>query len=193
VTIWVVRHGRTTANASGLLLGRADPPLDDLGQEQARRIAAVLPEGASCFSSPLRRTIATAEAFASEITIDERLIELDYGDFDLKPLSDVPAEVWRAWRSDPQFAPPNGESLLALSDRVWPLLEELAPRAVDNDIVLFSHVSPIKAAVAWALGVGIEISWRCHVAPASIVKIGVTGNRPTLLSFNEQAHLEGLD
>jgi broad specificity phosphatase PhoE len=52
-----------------------------------------------------------------------------------------------------------------------------------------SHVSPIKAAVAWALGVGDEITWRMWVAPASITRIGCSGPAPSLRSFNELAHL----
>jgi broad specificity phosphatase PhoE len=56
--------------------------------------------------------------------------------------------------------------------------------------VVVTHVSPIKAAVAWALDVGDEIAWRTWVAPASITRIGVTAGRPLLRSFNELAHLD---
>jgi broad specificity phosphatase PhoE len=52
-----------------------------------------------------------------------------------------------------------------------------------------SHVSPIKAAVAWALGVGDEASWRIWVGPASITRIGFAGRTPSLRAFNELAHL----
>jgi hypothetical protein len=53
-----------------------------------------------------------------------------------------------------------------------------------------THVSPIKAAVAWALGVGDEVAWRLFVAPASITRIAVSGARRSLHSFNEIAHLD---
>jgi hypothetical protein len=53
-------------------------------------------------------------------------------------------------------------------------------------------VSPIKAAVAWALGVGDDISWRLYCAVAAISRVGV-GDRPVLRSFNETAHLSALE
>jgi len=52
-----------------------------------------------------------------------------------------------------------------------------------------THVSPVKAAVAWALGVGDEVAWRMWVGPASISRIGFAGAAPSLRSFNEVAHL----
>ncbi len=191
--LFVVRHGRTEANASGLLLGRADPELDDVGRRQAAQIAAVIPEGATVVSSPLARCRQTAAAIVSEdqIAIDERFIELDYGDFDLQPLSEISAETWAEWRADPNFAPPNGESLNALGERVWAGLGDLAEAAVTGDVVVVAHVSPIKAAVAWALGVGMDISWRSHVAQASIVRIAVSERGPSLHAFNDVSHLAG--
>ncbi len=192
--IHVVRHGRTEANASGLLLGRADPDLDDVGRAQAARVAGSVPADALVVSSPLSRTFQTAMALAPEdqIRVDERLIELDYGDFDLRPLSEIPAETWAAWRADPHFAPPNGESLHALGERVWAALDELAAEAVDRDVVVVTHVSPIKAAVAWALEVGMEISWRSHVAQASIARIAVSDRGRSLHAFNDVSHLADL-
>ncbi len=199
MTLYVCRHGRTEANASGLLLGRADPELDAIGQSQAAAMAAALPTPDLVVSSPLARCRQTAAAFASQsevevgIEIDERLIELDYGDFDLKPLRDIPAEVWRQWREDPDFRPPGGETLEELSTRVSGALDAVADRAAEADVVIVSHVSPIKAALAWALGVGIGVSWRSFVAQASVTEIGFGPNGPSLRLFNGVAHLDGLD
>ncbi len=203
VMIWVVRHGRTTANASGLLLGRADPELDDVGLEQARQIARVLPPDAVAYTSPLRRTAATAAAYSGRVTSDDRLLELDYGEFDLRPVNDIPAETWTRWRSDPDFRPPGGETFLELDVRLGSFLDEVSSNALDDarltedgadddgvdDIVLFTHVSPIKAAVAWALGTTSSISWRTHVAQASITRIAVTNRGPSLHLFNATDHL----
>ena len=198
MTLFIVRHGRTEANASGLLLGRADPELDDVGRVQAAKIAAALPPAARVVSSPLQRCTMTAAEVAAqagrdggsiEVEPDERLLELDYGEFDLRPLSDVPRETWARWRSDPDFRPPGGETLRELADRVGRVLDELAADAVEGDIVVVTHVSPVKAALAWALGVGIEISWRSFVAQASITKVAVGERGPSLQSFNSEAHL----
>lgn len=59
-----------------------------------------------------------------------------------------------------------------------------------GDIAIFSHVSPIKASVAWALGVGIDISWRSHVAQASVSVIEVSRRGPSLHAFNRVDHLD---
>ena len=64
MTLYVCRHGRTEANASGLLLGRADPDLDHLGRVQAGAIAAAVPSPAMVVSSPLGRCRQTADAIA---------------------------------------------------------------------------------------------------------------------------------
>ncbi len=185
----VLRHGRTEANKSGLLLGRADPDLDDTGRQQAAAAAAALPVGTRVISSPLARTRQTASFLDPDHEVDDRLLELDYGEFDLQPLSDIPAATWADWRADPTFAPPGGESLAELYERVAELLDEIAPMAEDRDVVLVSHVSPIKAAMAWALGVGIDISWRSHVAQASMVRIAVSSRGPSLHAFNDVSHL----
>ncbi len=192
----LVRHGRTVANAGGLLQGRVDHPLDDLGRRQAAAVAASLVDVDVVVSSPLARARATAEAIASthgiDVHVDERFIELDYGDYDQRPLSSIPASTWAEWQADPEFAPPGGERLLDLRQRVWPALESWAPTAQDQHLVVVSHVSPMKAAVQWALGVDTEISWRMQLATASICRIEFRGTRPSLTLFNDIHHLDGL-
>jgi broad specificity phosphatase PhoE len=190
----VVRHGRTAANASGLLLGRHDPPLDDVGETQAAAVAEVIGPVARVVSSPLQRCRSTAALIAGEripVEVDERLIELDYGEYDGRPLGDLPEGTWDRWRSDITFTPPGGESIAALGERVREALEELAPAAIDENVVAVTHVSPVKAAVAWALGVGDEIAWRAHVSPGSITRIRVSDRGPVLAGFNDVAHIGG--
>lgn len=188
----VVRHGRTDANARGLLLGRSDPALDEVGRAQAEALAsAVLRSGPveAVVSSPLLRARQTAAAFGSEVVVDDRFVELDYGEWDGRAVSEVPAEVWAAWRSDPDFAPPGGESLGALDRRVRAACEDVAPAPDGGTVVVVTHVSPLKAAVTWALGVGDETAWRTRVDPASITRISTAGRLPILRSFNETGHL----
>ena len=185
-----MRHGQTHANASGLLLGHADPRLDATGREQAAAVASSLSPlaaGTCIISSPLRRARETAAIIAGEapVEIDDRWIELDYGAFDGTPIGEVPAETWARWRSDPEFAPEGGETLRALGARVAVACDDLLDDASEGDVIVVTHVSPVKAAVAWALGVGDEIAWRTFVAPGSITRIGSRQGRPVLLSFNE--------
>ena len=124
----VVRHGRTPANAAGQLLGRRDPELDELGRAQAAAVGIAIPTAARVISSPLMRCRQTAEAISTSVEIDERLIEVDYGDFEGLAIGDVPAATWAAWRADTAWSPPGGESHDDLAARVWPLLDELGTR-----------------------------------------------------------------
>ncbi len=188
----VVRHGRTAANAAGELLGRRDPSLDEHGRLQARAIAAEIGRVDRVISSPLARCLETASAIRESPEVDERLIELDYGELEGVPFRDVPRETWSHWRDRSDWRPPGGESHDDLAARVWEMLDEIASDAALHDVVLVSHVSPIKAAVAWAMGVSIDISWRCYVHQASILRIGTGGPFPSLRSFNETAHLGDL-
>lgn len=188
----LLRHGRTAANAAGLLQGRVDNPLDDHGRRQAAASAASLGRPIRVVSSPLSRARQTADAFGVPLEIDDRWIELDYGAWDGRPVRDIPAELWANWRGDPTFLPPGGESLVDLQHRVEAAIGDLAEAAMEQDIVVVTHVSPIKAALAWALGGGASMSWRMHVSQASISRIRTGVPSPAMLSFNEVAHL-GVD
>jgi probable phosphoglycerate mutase len=190
-----VRHGQTASNAGGQLQGRFDAPLTDEGTEQATRVAAAL-EGerpVRVVSSPLVRARTTADAIAKlvgvEVEVDERLIELDYGEWDQRRLSDVPTEAWQEWRESPSYAPPGGESLEAVSARVVDFCTSRADEWRDDLLVAVSHVSPIKAAVCWALAIDERASWRMQLGLASITRVGITRGAPHLLSFNETSHL----
>lgn len=192
-----VRHGRTEANASGLLLGRADPSLDERGREQAARVARTLAAEDGAFAaivtSPLRRARETAAVIGQElgvdVTVDDRLIEIDYGEWDQRPLAELTPEVARTWRTDPAFAPPGGETLATLGARVAGFLHEELERARGR-VVAVSHVSPIKAAVIRALGLDDDLlAWRLRLDVASITRITDGPAGPVLHTFNETAHL----
>jgi alpha-ribazole phosphatase len=186
----LVRHGRTPANAAGLLQGRLDQDLDDHGRTQASAVAEFLLrqyEIDAVVASPLRRAQQTAAAFERPIETDERWLELSYGEYEGTRHTDVPSEVWQRWREDPDFTPREGESLASLDVRVRAACEALVERAARENVVVVSHVSPIKSAVAWALGVEIGISFNCHLDQAAVCRIAIRGDRPVLQSFNETA------
>jgi broad specificity phosphatase PhoE len=187
--LYVVRHGQTAANAAGQLLGRADVPLTDTGRRQAEALASVLGPVDRVVTSPLQRARDTAAAFGRPVEVDDRWTELDYGIYDELPLGEVPAEMWQKWRGDAGYAPPEGESLASVGRRVRAACDDAAASAAEADVVVVTHVSPIKAAVAWVLDVGDAVTWRMFVAVASITRIAVTERGPVLRSFNEVAHL----
>jgi broad specificity phosphatase PhoE len=190
----LVRHGETAVNSQGRLQGRVETELTERGHEQAGRLADAVArlEPIAVVSSPLRRARETAAAIgaatALDVEIDERLTELHYGDWEGSRFADLPAGAFDTWRADPTFAPPGGESLTDLRTRVVPCIEDLLGR--ERLVVAVSHVSPIKAAVTWALGVGDEVTWRMHLELASISRVDLRrGGSPVLAGFNETAHL----
>lgn len=179
----LVRHGQTVLNAGARLQGRGDAPLTELGRQQAAATAAAIAPD-RVVSSPLLRARETAAAFGLAVDIDDRWVELDYGELDGVPIALVPPELWAQWRSDVTFAPPGGESLAALGQRVRGACEELREEAATRDVVVVTHVSPVKAAVAWALGVGDEVAWRMFLDVGAVSRISVGPRGPTLVGFN---------
>ena len=190
----LLRHGRTAANEAGLLQGRLNQDLDEHGVRQAEAAARHLSrtdgEIDVVISSPLKRAQQTAAAFGLPVEVDERWIELAYGVYEGVPHADVPSEVWQTWRNDFSYVPEGGESLAALDQRVRSACDELVERAAHQNVLVVSHVSPMKSSVAWALGVDIGISWNCHLDHASICRVEIRGRRPILSAFNETVELD---
>ena len=181
--ITLLRHGQTDFNATGLLQGRVDNPLNSIGILQAQKAAQMIGPVDRVISSPLKRAIQTAEVLNTKIELSEQWIELDYGDWDGTPVASISKEVWEEWKRNPNFAPPNGESLYKLGQRVRSSLESFKSISTEH-VLIVAHVSPIKAAIAWALGVGDEIGWRTRLDTASYSQIRMDKGLPTLTKFN---------
>ena len=184
-----VRHGQTELNRGGRLQGRIDAPLSPLGVEQAAAVGRGFASEpvARIFSSPLQRARNTAAVIAEphgiEVEVDERLIELDYGDWDGTKLTDVPPESWSAWRTDPEFAPPGGETLADVAARVAAFCAAVLG---DELVIAVSHVSPIKAAVCNALQVDDRVTWRMQLDLAAVTRLGRRPDgSPYLVGFND--------
>ncbi len=189
----LVRHGESEANARGLLLGRTDAPLTEHGRAQAAAVRSVLRQPlAEVRTSPLQRARDTASLLAPDhrAVVDERWVEVDYGELECQPLGGIPAEVWQCWQRDRDFRPAGGETLAEVDGRVRAACEELfaadgvGARRSDADIVVVSHVTPIKAAVAWALGAD-DLYWRLHLSTGSVTRIGWNRDAPILHGYNE--------
>ena len=191
----LVRHGETDANRAGLLLGRADPPLNERGRQQADALATALRREPDplIVTSPLARAQETAARIAAatgaSVETDPRLIELDYGEWDERRVADIPGSVASRWRADPTFAPPGGESLAELRARVAPCEASLRERARDGTAIVVSHVSPIKALILDALELGDTFAWRLRLDVASICRVAPGPAGPVLVTFNETGHL----
>lgn len=189
--LYLVRHGQTAANAAGLIQGRCDFELTELGQQQAAGLRDALPLPARIICSPLRRARQTAAALAgglstpTEIEVDDRWIEMDYGELEGRAIEEIRTWLWEHRVADASWAPPGGESLASVAARVAAACAELQT-STEEDVIVVSHVGPIKAAVAWALDVGPEIARRIYLAVASITIVDMRGANgvPVLRAVN---------
>lgn len=199
----LVRHGRTTANATGVLAGRtAGVKLDEVGRAQVaaagERLAGV--PLAAVVTSPLERCRQTAAAIAGaqrgsvEPLRERGLQECDYGDWQgmsLKVLAKH--KLWPAIQSQPSSVTfPGGESMVAMSSRAISAVRrrdaDVASRDGDQATwVAVSHGDLIKAIVADALGMHLDLFQRINIDPASITIIRYTAARPYVLSVNTHA------
>ncbi|MDD7967046.1 histidine phosphatase family protein [Actinomycetospora lemnae] len=165
----LARHGRTTWNAESRMQGRLDPDLDDLGRAQALAAAPVLAtyEPALLVASDQVRAWRTAEAVAKETGLvarpEPRLRETSVGDWEGLTGGEVSAG-WpgglESWRTDPTWAPPNGESRVDVAERARPVLGELADELADSDeeqtAMVVAHGGTIIALTASTLGWPLE-------------------------------------
>jgi broad specificity phosphatase PhoE len=141
--LYLVRHGRTSLNAAGVLRGLLDPPLDELGRMQAARLAAVLGTRVQLVvASPLRRAVATAEAIAAPLALlvetDRRLIDRDYGRWAGAPREEIVA------RFGSLDAAPGVEPAEEVRARACSALADLAARAAGGVAVAVSHDAVIR-------------------------------------------------
>ena len=190
--IILIRHGQTTSNAARLLVGQSDPALTELGERQAIALRPYLRGVVEVWTSPLQRARATAALAVPEIPalVKESFVEVNYGSLDGQPLSLVTEEQWRAFEHDHNTAFGDGESLAAVDQRVHVELGALLAdqTSLMHDakahLAIVSHMSPIKSAMTWALGVSGSVAWRMNLSNGSMTTIGSRMWTPSLLNYN---------
>ena len=197
----LLRHGQTPMSVQKRYAGRTDAPLTDTGIQQAAAAAKRLASAGidAIVTSPLQRTVQTAEAVAAvtgvPVTADEGFRETDFGDWDGLTFAEVrerwPAEM-TAWLADPQIAPPGGESFAEVSERVTAALARVLADRAGQRVLIVSHVTPIKTLVAAALLAPPPALFRMHLDVAALCEIDWYADGPAVLrSFNDTAHLGG--
>lgn len=173
--LYIMRHGQTNMNIEGKMQGHIDCPLNETGRQQAREAGILLRrhhlEFSKIITSHLDRTRETAELATgiprSAYGTDDRIIELDYGDWDGKTYSQMGPEMM-AFLQDPVHvsAPEGIEPLEHITERVGDFLTELKTKADEQDSILaVSHGVAIRAMFGWILGLkrpGNEI-WRMPI------------------------------
>jgi probable phosphomutase (TIGR03848 family) len=191
-TFLLIRHG-----AHGLggdtLAGRAPGVhLSSLGQEQARRMAervARLPVDA-LYSSPADRAQETAEFLSDRLELPvqtlEALNEIDFGDWTGQKLDELrPLERFRRWNGFRSGTPiPNGEAMIATQARIVAEMLRLRERHTHGCVALVSHGDVIKAAVAYFLGVPLDLFTRIEIGLASVSVVAIGDHGPWVLCVN---------
>jgi probable phosphomutase (TIGR03848 family) len=202
-TVILVRHGRTTANTSGVLAGRTPGVrLDEVGRTQAERTAerlATVPLTA-VVTSPLERCRQTARAILKTqqrppATATERgITECDYGSWQGRPLQELAKEpLWKTVQGQPSAAVfPHGESMATMQARSVNAVRRLdalyeAEHGSGAVWVAVSHGDIIKSVLADALGMHLDLFQRIHVDPGSVSIVRYTGTRPYVLASNTHA------
>ena len=199
-TVLLVRHGRTTANASGLLAGRtAGVRLDEVGRAQAARTAERLSAVplVGVVSSPLERCRQTARAILERQTgspatpIEKAITECDYGEWQGRLLKDLATEpLWSVVQTQPSAAVfPGGESLGGMQARSVGAVRRLdaafeAEHGAGAVWVAVSHGDIIKSILADALGMHLDLFQRINVGPASVSIVRYGASRPEVTATN---------
>jgi len=206
VKLYFVRHGVSTGNTPGNLIGHSDHPLSDVGDAQARAVAARLaPLGPlPVHASDLPRALATADVIAAEwrrdaigadVRVDPRLREIDLGDLEGRSWDEYMAdeELTAAMAADPRHTRlPGGESLADLEERVWAAIEDilgdLSAADVESGCVV-AHDGPIRAVVNHVLAVPAERWWTLTTSHGGLSLVEWSEDWVDVRFVNDTSHL----
>jgi probable phosphoglycerate mutase len=200
-TTILLRHGDTRLSPEHRFSGQRDLPLSAAGMRQAEaaacRLAATGVPIDVVVSSPLLRAVATA-AFVTEkldlaMVIDDDLRETDFGDWEGHTLAEIQQrwpEVAAAWRCDPEQAPPGGESFAGTARRVNRACDRLLREHEGKNVLVVSHITPMKIMLCRALGVPLGTLYRLYLGSACINEIRWHGRGfATVHRVNDTSHL----
>ena len=194
----LVRHGETMANREFRYIGAADHALTEHGRAQAEQLAGALSTLpiAAVYSSPRQRACDTASPIAARHGLTVQVLydlrEEDFGAWEGLSRSEVMARDaghLQAWERDTSIAPPAGESLDAMHRRVAAAVEKLVQVHPDQNVVLVSHVGPIKAVLCAALGAPVSSAFRIFLDPATISVVDWRQPQPVVRLVNSHSHL----
>ena len=198
----LLRHGETEMSVSKQFSGLSDPALTAKGQWQARRAAEYVGARgniAAVLSSPLGRAQQTARAVAdaldTDVTTDDGLIEMDFGDWEGKTFTEVRAEYPEQHKSfffDANSCTPDGECMEDVYQRIQGVMDRLTRDYAGQNVVLVSHVTPIKAILRYALGVDATMFRTLHLDLAGLSIVEFYGEGKTVVRrVNDTHYLEG--
>ncbi len=198
-TVVLIRHGRSTANAEGVLAGRAEGvELDDVGRQQATQLGTLL-EGATiaaAYRSPSLRCHQTAALMGQpDAKVLHDLDECDYGAWTNRKLMDLVTEpMWGTIQTEPSAVTfPDGESMVDMRTRAVAAIRAIQGRhSFGEVVVVVSHGDVIKAILSDALAQDFDDFQRLNVAPASVSIVTYMEERPFVVCVNANSDVAGL-
>lgn len=204
--LFVVRHGATSNNFEARYTGQLDSPLSALGEKQAVAVAERLRaiHFSVIVSSDLTRAATTADRIAEHqhspaprpVRRDAQLRELAMGAWEGRTYADIveaEPDVMRMWQDDPVTrAPPGGETMRQLSDRVKLALARWREEHPEGTVLWVTHGGVITALLCHLLGIGLERRWLFRRDNASITEFDLGKEYAMLMRMNDTAHLEPL-
>lgn len=196
----LLRHGQTALSVERRYSGRGNPPLTEFGRAQAQAAAdRIAAKGAiaAVVSSPLGRARETAEAAARAlglpVTVHDGLTETDFGKWEgltFAEASQRDPDLHGRWLSDTAVHPPEGESFDEVRARIETVRDDLTAAYGGSNILVVTHVTPIKTLLQLALDVGPSLLYRLHLdlASLSIAEFYPDGGSSVRL-VNDTSHL----
>ncbi len=199
-SVILVRHGKTDFPLDRIYCDDAeDPALNDVGLQQARGAAESLRQEdvAALYASPACRTMATAKAIADvhglPIEQREQLRERRFGIWEglyFHEISEGYPEQHSQWKVDNAgFKPEGGESIYDLLERMSGVFAEIQEKYIGKTVVVVTHVGPIRAAIADAIGLPIKDYRRLSIDYASISRVDYGRTQNNLIYLNRDAVL----
>ena len=201
--ILLVRHAVNDFVKTGKLAGwTPGVHLNDEGKAQAEALGKRLADTPikRLYSSPLERTIETAEAIRQhhptlEIMQQEGIGEVRYGDWEGQEISKLTTrKMWHVVQEYPSRASfPNGETMRGVQERAVNAIEALAAAHPHELVVVVSHADLIKMVLAHFLGMHLDAFQRIVIAPASISSLMLGYGRPYIATMNDVAHIQQME
>jgi 2,3-bisphosphoglycerate-dependent phosphoglycerate mutase len=204
----MIRHGRTSWNFDGRFQGQLDIPLDEAGQDQAAAVASrlAIERPAAIYSSDLSRAWQTARSIqgaiamssqpepAPPLLLEPRLRELHFGEWQGLTYAEIkscqPAAL-AAWEADwLNTAPPGGETLAQLVERVQSVYQEILDSHPAETTLLVGHGGALQALLCLALGVPPERFWQFQLDNTGLTDLRIYPQGAILNLFNDTCHLE---
>lgn len=199
VKINLVRHGETDHNKNQFLCGWSDPSLNDLGRQQAKKLALHLKGKVfdAVYTSGLKRTNETANVIMGKtdetIIAHEGLREIHFGDFEGQRMSSIEKEhpqLYKKLRDDSiHFCFPAGESLWKMHHRVNKTIEELILKHQGEEILLVVHSGVIRAIIAQLITGEIKKHWHFKIDHCSLSIVEAHRDFYLLSKLNETSYL----